>query len=164
MVGNIDGANAFAFGDDLDSDIEFDVADEAAYADNVVAFPEAVPHKYAYLQIRPRLASLTRCVAQLEQIIESHPQAGVEIVGLSATAHRYLLTLALDLGPAHKIADYRDDANATAIAAFYLADAIFTKMFDHLPVYGTAPTAEEQVAVEEIASLLALQTPGAVAI
>ena len=122
----------------------------AADAGNVVDIQSVAP-QYVHVQLRPRTQAFARCVGALEATIRRHEAVDVDIAGLARDSHHILITLAINAGPRHQVPKF----SAAAVAAFEFTSDLFDKMFDFLPQYAAAPTAEERALAESLPHLVA---------
>lgn len=104
------------------------------------SFEPTVEEQIIFLQLRPGLQLLPKCITFLKVTAGKHPQAKFRIAGYGEEDNQFLLTLAISLGARNEVAKF----NPQAVAAYHFANAVFADMFDFLPQYTTQPSAAEQ--------------------
>lgn len=112
--------------------------------------PESV---VVYVQLRPRRPAVRKCLAALVALAAEHESVGFALSGLSKDDRVVRVTVGVDLGPRAEVAKF----SAAAQAAYRFVDALFTGMYDHMPVYVAEPSEAERAAA--VGVLDAVSTP-----
>jgi hypothetical protein len=102
-------------------------------------FPETV---VVHVQLRPRRSSTRRCLAALSALALRHDTVPFALTGLSGDDRVVRVTVGVELGPRELIAKFSDQAQA----AYAFVDALFTDLYDYMPVYVGEPSAAERAA------------------
>jgi hypothetical protein len=108
------------------------VCPSSVYAETVVV----------HVQLRPRRSSTRRCLAALAALGDRHDVVPFALTGLSGDDRVVRVTVGVDLGPRELIAKFSDQAQA----AYAFVDALFTDLYDYMPVYVGEPSAAERTA------------------
>ena len=95
-----------------------------------------------HVQLRPRLGATRKCLAALAALAAEHEDVVVTVSGLSKDARVARVTVGIDLGPRTAIAKFSPQAQA----AYAFVSAMFTSLYDHMPVYTAEPSAAERAA------------------
>src|SRR3954469_17833104 len=119
-------------------------------ADNQ-AEPETV---VVHVQLRPRRGATRKCLAALATLAAEHDEVSFAITGLSKDDRVVRVTVGVDLGPRTAVAKFSPQAQA----AYAFVSAIFTALYDHMPVYTAEPGRAERAA----AAVLMEQAAGGV--
>ena len=114
--------------------------------------PESV---VVHVQLRPRRGASRKCLAALAALAAEHDQVSFAVSGLSKDDRVVRVTVGIDLGPRAGVAKFSPQAQA----AYAFVSAIFTTLYDHMPVYTAEPSGAERAAA---AVLLAHAERGAV--
>jgi hypothetical protein len=109
-----------------------------------------------YVQLRPRRGATRKCLAALAALAAEHEAASFAVSGVSKDDRVVRITVGIELGPRAAIAKFSPQAQA----AYAFVSALFTSLFDHMPVYTVEPSAAERAAA---ATLLEAATRGAAA-
>src|SRR3954471_1870607 len=109
-----------------------------------------------HVQLRPRRGATRKCLAALAALAAEHESASVAVTGVSKDDRVVRLTVGVALGPRTAIAKFSTQAQA----AYAFVSAMFTSLYDHMPVYTAEPSAEERAAA---AALLESAARGAAA-
>src|SRR3954452_11207401 len=109
-----------------------------------------------HVQLRPRRGATRKCLAALAALAAEHESASVAVSGVSKDDRVVRLTVGVELGPRTAIAKFSPQAQA----AYAFVSAMFTSLYDHMPVYTAEPSAEERAAA---AALLESAARGAAA-
>src|SRR3954452_3506551 len=109
-----------------------------------------------HVQLRPRRGATRKCLAALAALAAEHESASVAVTGVSKDDRVVKITVGVELGPRAAIAKFSPQAQA----AYAFVSAIFTSLYDHMPVYTAEPSAAERGAA---ATLLEVAARGAVA-
>src|SRR3954451_7569031 len=109
-----------------------------------------------HVQLRPRRGATRKCLAALAALAAEHESASVAVTGVSKDDRVVRLTVGVELGPRTAIAKFSPQAQA----AYAFVSAMFTSLYDHMPVYTAEPSAEERAAA---AALLESAARGAAA-
>ncbi|MCU1616584.1 MAG: hypothetical protein JWO98_4124 [Frankiales bacterium] len=104
-----------------------------------------------HVQLRPRRGATRKCLAALAALAAEHPEASFEVSGLSKDDRVVRITVGVDLGPRLGVARFSPQAQA----AYAFVSAMFTSLYDHMPVYTAEPSGAERAA-----AALLLETVG----
>jgi hypothetical protein len=115
------------------------------------AEPETV---VVHVQLRPRRGATRKCLAALATLAAEHDEASFAVTGLSKDDRVVRVTVGVDLGPRTAVAKFSPQAQA----AYAFVSAIFTSLYDHMPVYTAEPSRAERAA----AAVLMEQAAGGV--
>src|SRR5919206_3949764 len=115
--------------------------------------PESV---VVHVQLRPRRGATRKCLAALAALAAEHDSVSFAITGLSKDDRVVRVTVGVDLGPRAGIAKFSPQAQA----AYAFVSALFTPLYDHMPVYTAEPSGAERAAA---AALLEQAAGGAIA-
>jgi hypothetical protein len=115
--------------------------------------PESV---VVHVQLRPRRGATRKCLAALAALAAEHDEASFAVTGLSKDERVVRVTVGVDLGPRTAVAKFSPQAQA----AYAFVSAIFTSLYDHMPVYTAEPSGAERAAA---AVLLETAAGGALA-
>jgi hypothetical protein len=124
---------------------------EAFGAQAYPAEPETV---VVHVQLRPRRGATRKCLAALANLAAEHPEVGFAVTGLSKDDRVVRVTVGVDLGPRTAVAKFSPQAQA----AYAFVSAMFTSLYDHMPVYTAEPGPAERAA----AAVLMEQAAGGV--
>src|SRR3954453_7544054 len=109
-----------------------------------------------HVQLRPRRGATRKCFAALAALAAEHDQVAFAVTGLSKDDRVVRVTVGVDLGPREGVAKFSPQAQA----AYAFVNALFTTLYDHMPVYATEPSDAERAAA---AAFLESATGGAYA-
>jgi|SRR4051794_19319711 hypothetical protein len=109
-----------------------------------------------HVQLRPRRGATRKCLAALAALAAEHDAVSFAVSGVSKDDRVVRLTVGVELGPRTAIAKFSPQAQA----AYAFVSAMFTSLYDHMPVYTAEPSAEERAAA---AALLESAARGAAA-
>jgi hypothetical protein len=115
------------------------------------AEPESV---VVHVQLRPRRGATRKCLAALAALAAEHPEVSFAVTGLSKDDRVVRITVGVDLGPRTAVAKF----SLQAQGAYAFVSAIFTSLYDHMPVYTAEPSRTERAA----AAVLLEQAAGGV--
>src|ERR687884_1061443 len=101
--------------------------------------PESV---VVHVQLRPRRGATRKCLAALAALAAEHESVCFAITGLSKDDRVVKVTVGVDLGPRAAVAKFSPQAQA----AYAFVAAIFTSLYDHMPVYTAEPSGAERAA------------------
>ncbi len=108
-----------------------------------------------HVQLRPRRGATRKCLAALAALAAAHEQVSFAVSGLSKDDRVVRVTVGIDLGPRAGVAKFSPQAQA----AYAFVSAMFTALYDHMPVYTAEPSdAERAVATDLMARLEAGQS------
>src|SRR3954449_4317449 len=107
-----------------------------------------------HVQLRPRRGATRKCFAALAALAAEHDEVSFAITGLSKDDRVIRVTVGVDLGPRTAVAKFSPQAQA----AYAFVSAIFTSLYDHMPVYTAEPSRAERAA----AAVLMEQAAGGV--
>ncbi len=109
-------------------------ADENGEAESVVV----------HVQLRPRRGATRKCLAALAALAAEHPEASFAVTGLSKDDRVVRVTVGIDLGPRAAVAKFSPQAQA----AYAFVSALFSSLYDHMPVYTAEPSGAERAAAK----------------
>ena len=95
-----------------------------------------------HVQLRPRRGATRKCLAALATLAAEHEQVSFAVTGLSKDDRVVRVTVGVDLGPRTAVAKFSPQAQA----AYAFVSAMFTSLYDHMPVYTAEPSAAERAA------------------
>ncbi len=107
-----------------------------------------------HVQLRPRRGAIRKCLAALATLAAAHDEVAFAVTGLSKDDRVVRVTVGVDLGPRAGVARFSPQAQA----AYSFVSALFTTLYDHMPVYTAEPSGAERAAA---AALLEQVTVGA---
>src|SRR3569833_2798590 len=84
-----------------------------------------------HVQLRPRRGATRKCLAALAALAAEHDAVSFAVTGLSKDDRVVRVTVGVDLGPRTAVAKFSPQAQA----AYAFVSAIFTSLYDHMPVY-----------------------------
>lgn len=99
-----------------------------------------------HVQLRPRRGATRKCLAALAALAAEHESVPFAVTGLSKDDRVVKVTVGVDLGPRAAVAKFSPQAQA----AYAFVSAIFTSLYDHMPVYTGEPSAEERAAASRL--------------
>jgi hypothetical protein len=123
----------------------------ASVAENQTGEPESV---VVHVQLRPRRGATRKCLAALAALAAEHEDVVVTVTGLSKDDRVVRVTVGIDLGARTAIAKFSPQAQA----AYAFVSAMFTSLYDHMPVYTAEPGAAERAAATALFDRLAAGT------
>lgn len=103
--------------------------------------PESV---VVHVQLRPRRGATRKCLAALAALAADHPEASFEVTGLSKDDRVVKVTVGVDLGSRTAVAKFSPQAQA----AYAFVSALFSSLYDHMPVYTAEPSGAERAAAK----------------
>lgn len=106
-----------------------------------------------HVQLRPRRGATRKCLAALAALAAEHEGVSFAVSGLSKDDRVVRVTVGVDLGPRAGVAKFSPQAQA----AYAFVSALFTSLYDHMPVYTAEPSGAERAAA---ARLLEVATGG----
>jgi hypothetical protein len=101
--------------------------------------PESV---VVHVQLRPRRGATRKCLSALAALAAEHDQVPFAVAGLSKDDRVVRVTVGVDLGPRAGVAKFSPQAQA----AYAFVNALFTSLYDHMPVYTAEPSGVERAA------------------
>jgi hypothetical protein len=101
--------------------------------------PESV---MVHVQLRPRRGATRKCLAALAALAAEHGEVSFAVTGLSKDDRVVRVTVGVDLGPRAGVAKFSPQAQA----AYAFVSALFTALYDHMPVYTAEPSGAERAA------------------
>jgi hypothetical protein len=107
-----------------------------------------------HVQLRPRRGASRKCLAALAALAAEHESVAVTVSGVSKDDRVVRITVGVELGPRTAIAKFSPQAQA----AYAFVSELFTRLYDHMPVYTAEPSAAERAAA---ATLLEAAARGA---
>jgi hypothetical protein len=105
--------------------------------------PESV---VVHVQLRPRRGATRKCLAALAALAGEHPEASFAVTGLSKDDRVVKVSVGVDLGPRAGVAKFSPQAQA----AYAFVSALFTSLYDHMPVYTAEPSGAERAAAKAL--------------
>src|ERR671916_2174947 len=103
------------------------------------AEPETV---VVHVQLRPRRGATRKCLTALAALAAEHDEVSFAVSGLSKDDRVVRVTVGVDLGPRTGVAKFSPQAQA----AYAFVSAVFTSLYDHMPVYVAEPSGAERAA------------------
>ena len=110
--------------------------------------PETV---VVHVQLRPRRGATRKCLAALATLAAEHDEVSFAVTGLSKDDRVVRVTVGVDLGPRTAVAKFSPQAQA----AYAFVSAVFTELYDHMPVYTVEPGEAERAAAADLVARLA---------
>ena len=104
-----------------------------------------------HVQLRPRRGATRKCLTALAALAAEHEDVAVTVTGVSKDDRVVRVTVGIDLGPRAAIAKFSPQAQA----AYAFVSAMFTSLYDHMPVYTAEPSAAERAAATALLERLA---------
>jgi hypothetical protein len=95
-----------------------------------------------HVQLRPRRGATRKCLAALASLAAEHDEVSFAVSGLSKDDRVVRVTVGVDLGPRTAVAKFSPQAQA----AYAFVSAVFTSLYDHMPVYVAEPSQAERAA------------------
>ncbi len=95
-----------------------------------------------HVQLRPRRGATRKCLAALATLAAEHDEVAFAVSGLSKDDRVVRVTVGVDLGPRTAVAKFSPQAQA----AYAFVSAVFTSLYDHMPVYVAEPSPAERAA------------------
>ena len=95
-----------------------------------------------HVQLRPRRGATRKCLAALAALAAEHDEVSFSVTGLSKDDRVVRVTVGIDLGPRAGVAKFSPQAQA----AYAFVSAVFTELYDHMPVYTAEPSGAERAA------------------
>lgn len=95
-----------------------------------------------HVQLRPRRGATRKCLAALASLAAEHDEVAFAVSGLSKDDRVVRVTVGVDLGPRSGVAKFSPQAQA----AYAFVSAVFTSLYDHMPVYVAEPSQAERAA------------------
>jgi hypothetical protein len=95
-----------------------------------------------HVQLRPRRGATRKCLAALAALAAEHDGVSFTVTGLSKDDRVVRVTVGIDLGPRAGVAKFSPQAQA----AYAFVSALFTSLYDHMPVYTAEPSEAERAA------------------
>jgi len=99
-----------------------------------------------YVQLRPRRGATRKCLAALAALAAQHSDVPFAVAGLSKDDRVVRVTVGIDLGPRAGVAKFSPQAQS----AYAFVSAIFTSLYDHMPVYAAEPSPAERAAASRL--------------
>jgi hypothetical protein len=104
-----------------------------------------------HVQLRPRRGATRKCLAALAALAVEHPSVAFAVTGLSKDDRVVRVTVGVDLGPRYGVAKFSPQAQA----AYAFVSAVFTTLYDHMPVYSAEPSETERAAAATLLEVAA---------
>jgi hypothetical protein len=105
--------------------------------------PESV---VVHVQLRPRRGATRKCLSALASLAAEHDEVAFAVTGLSKDDRIVRVTVGVDLGPRTAVAKFSPQAQA----AYAFVSAMFTSLYDHMPVYTAEPSGAERAAAAQL--------------
>jgi hypothetical protein len=105
--------------------------------------PESV---VVHVQLRPRRGATKKCLAALAALAAEHDEVSFAVSGLSKDDRVVRITVGVELGPRAGVAKFSPQAQA----AYAFVSALFTSLYDHMPVYTAEPSGAERAAAANL--------------
>jgi hypothetical protein len=99
-----------------------------------------------HVQLRPRRGATRKCLAALAALAAEHDAVAFAVTGLGKDDRVVRITVGVDLGPRTAVAKFSPQAQA----AYAFVSALFTTLYDHMPVYTAEPGAAERAAAARL--------------
>lgn len=99
-----------------------------------------------HVQLRPRRGATRKCLAALAALAAEHETVAFAVTGLSKDDRVVRITVGVDLGPRTAVAKFSPQAQA----AYAFVSALFTSLYDHMPVYTAEPADAERAAATRL--------------
>src|ERR671917_1964103 len=97
-----------------------------------------------HVQLRPRRGATRRCLAALAALAAEHESVSFAVSGLSKDDRVVRITVGVELGPRAGVARFSPQAQA----AYAFVSALFSALYDHMPVYTAEPSGSERAAAK----------------
>jgi hypothetical protein len=104
-----------------------------------------------HVQLRPRRGAARRCLAALAVLAAEHETVAFGVTGLSKDDRVVRITVGVELGPRAGVARFSPQAQA----AYAFVSALFSSLYDHMPVYAAEPSASERAAAATLLEAVA---------
>jgi hypothetical protein len=104
-----------------------------------------------HVQLRPRRGATRRCLAALAALAAEHESVSFAITGLSKDDRVVRITVGVELGPRAGVARFSPQAQA----AYAFVSALFSSLYDHMPVYTAEPSDSERAAAATLLEAVA---------
>jgi hypothetical protein len=95
-----------------------------------------------HVQLRPRRGATRKCLTALAALAAEHDEVSFAVTGLNKDDRVVRVTVGVDLGPRTGVAKFSPQAQA----AYAFVSALFTGLYDHMPVYTAEPGGAERAA------------------
>jgi hypothetical protein len=110
-----------------------------------------------HVQLRPRRGATRRCLAALAALAAAHPAVSWTLTGVSKDDRAVRVTVGVDLGPRAGVARFSEQAQA----AYQFVSALFTALYDHMPVYTAEPSETDRAAAAALLDAVSAVAPEA---
>ena len=104
-----------------------------------------------HVQLRPRRGATRKCLAALAALAAEHDTVSFAVSGISKDDRVVRVTVGVDLGPREGVAKFSSQAQA----AYAFVSALFTALYDHMPVYTAEPSEAERAAAATLLDVAA---------
>src|ERR671917_1817036 len=104
-----------------------------------------------HVQLRPRRGATRKCLAALAALAAEHESVSFAISGLSKDDRVVRITVGVELGPRAGVARFSPQAQA----AYAFVSALFSALYDHMPVYTAEPSGSERAAAATLLEAVA---------
>jgi hypothetical protein len=131
-------------------------ADGRPEASDLVDADSAADTVVVHVQLRPRRGATRKCLAALAALAADHPSVSFAVTGLSKDDRVVRVTVGVDLGPRLGVARFSPQAQA----AYAFVSALFTSLYDHMPVYAAEPSDAERAAAATLMDTVARPVAG----
>jgi hypothetical protein len=126
-------------------------ADRRREAADLVEGEDATDVVVVHVQLRPRRGATRKCLAALAALAVEHPAVSFAVTGLSKDDRVVRVTVGVELGPRLGVARFSPQAQA----AYAFVSALFTSLYDHMPVYTAEPSQAERAAAATLLDTVA---------
>jgi hypothetical protein len=110
-----------------------------------------------HVQLRPRRGATRRCLAALAALAAEHEAVSFAVSGLSKDDRVVRITVGVELGPRAGVARFSPQAQA----AYAFVSALFSALYDHMPVYTAEPSGSERAAAATLLEAVAVGSASA---
>jgi hypothetical protein len=131
-------------------------ADRRSEAADLVEGEDATDVVVVHVQLRPRRGATRKCLAALATLAAEHPSVSFAVTGLSKDDRVVRVTVGVELGPRLGVARFSPQAQA----AYAFVSALFTSLYDHMPVYAAEPSEAERAAAATLMDTVARPAHG----
>ena len=104
-----------------------------------------------HVQLRPRRGATRRCLAALAALAAEHESVSFAVSGLSKDDRVVRITVGVELGPRAGVARFSPQAQA----AYAFVSALFSALYEHMPVYTAEPSVSERAAAATLLEAVA---------
>lgn len=110
---------------------------------------------WMYLQLRATSGTVNKCLTHLDRLLQSHPGADVEIVGIGTDQHTVRVIIGVNLGDSFRI----KTRPRCVLAAYEFVQSLSADLANFWPQYLTGtPTDDERDLLASVVAAGAIQT------